>query len=108
MSSSNIKLCDDYNLNWDQGPIKILEVIFTPEVFDICDLNYAIVKNKVEKMLSIWSKRKLILPSKVTVIKTLALSKCVHLFLALPNPPDHMIKSLEKKFYKFIWSNGPD
>lgn len=77
-------------------------------MFDIWDLNYEIVINKVEKMLSIWSKRKLTLPGKVTVIKSLALSKFVHLFLALPNPPDHMIKSLEKKFYKFIWNNGPD
>ena len=108
MSRSNIKLCHEYNLDWDQGPIKILGVIFTPEVFDIWDLNYEIVINKIEKMLSIWSKRKLTLPGKVTVIKSLALSKFIHLFLALPNPPDHMIKSLEKKFYKFIWNNGPD
>ena len=40
MSRSNIKLCHDYNLDWDQGPIKILGVIFTPEVFHIWDLNY--------------------------------------------------------------------
>ena len=66
MSRSNIKLCHEYNLDWDQGPIKILGVIFTPEVFDIWDLNYEIVINKVEKMLSIWSKRKLTLPGKVS------------------------------------------
>ena len=53
-------------------------------------------------------KEKLTLPGKVTVIKSLALSKFKHMFLALPNPPDHMIKSLENKFYKFIWNNGQD
>ena len=69
MSRSNIKLCQDYNLDWDQRPIKILGVVFTPEVFAIWYLNYEIVINKVEKMPSIWSKRKLTLPGKVIVIR---------------------------------------
>jgi hypothetical protein len=38
----------------------------------------------------------------------LVLSKFVHLFIALPNPPTEIIKQLEQMSFKFIWSNGPD
>ena len=44
----------------------------------------------------------------ITVIKSLALSKFVHLFLALPNPPGELIKNLNKLFYSFLWNSGPD
>ena len=45
---------------------------------------------------------------KITIIKTIVLSKFVHLFIALPNPPQALIKSLENTFYKFLWNQGPD
>ena len=32
MTKSNLKLCKEYELDWNQGPIKILGVTFTPEV----------------------------------------------------------------------------
>ena len=42
------------------------------------------------------------------MIKSLALSKFTHLFLALPNPPGEMIKMLKRIFYNFLWNSGPD
>ena len=39
MTKSNRKLCQEYKLDWDQKPIKILEVTFTPEVFNMWDYN---------------------------------------------------------------------
>ena len=66
MSKSDLRLCHNHNLNWEQGPIKILGVIFTPEVFNINALEAV---RKMEKILLSWSKRKLILPGKITVIK---------------------------------------
>ena len=80
MSRSDLKLCQEFRLDWDQGSTKILGVIFTPETFDIWDRNSELLLNKVENLLSMWSKRKLTLPGKVTVIKSLALSKFIHLF----------------------------
>ena len=62
----------------------------------------------MEKIISKWSKRKLTLPGKITVIKSLALSKFVHLFLALPNPPGALVKRLNKLFFSFLWNKGPD
>ena len=42
---------------------------------------------KVEHLLKQWSKCRLTRFGRITVIKSLALSKFIHLFLALPNPP---------------------
>ncbi|MCG7876954.1 MAG: reverse transcriptase family protein, partial [Candidatus Thiodiazotropha endolucinida] len=108
MAGSDLKLCHNYNLDWQQGPIKILGVIFTPEVFNIWDLNSTEAVRKTEKTLLSWSKRKLTLPGKITVIKSLAFSKFIHLFTSLPNPPEELVKQLENFFYKFLWNSGPD
>ena len=108
MSGSDLRLCHNYNLDWEQGPIKILGVIFTPEVFNIWDFNSLETVRKMEKILQSWSKRKLTLPGKITIIKSLAFSKFIHLFTALPNPPEQFVKQLEKLFYKFLWNSGPD
>ena len=43
-------------------------------------------------------------------MKSLALSKFTHLFLALPNPPEELIKELNKIFFTFFmeFRPGPD
>ena len=108
MSHSNLKLCENIKLDWEKGPFKILGVNFTVNVHDIWEHNYNDVLGNVEKVLNSWRNRKLTLFGKVTIIKSLALSKFVHLFLALPNPPGELLKTLDKIFYKFLWNNGPD
>ena len=45
---------------------------------------------------------------RITIIKSLALAKFIHLLLALSNPPDNLLKNIEKIFYKFLWNGGPD
>ena len=108
MCKSEKRMCKEYNLDWDQKPLTILGVTFTAEVFDIWDYNIEDILHKVNSLINIWSKRKLTLPGKITVIKSLISSKFTHLFLALPNPPGDFLKILERKMYKFLWSNGPD
>ena len=108
MCKSNKVTCKNYNLDWEQKPLKILGVTFTAEVFDIWAHNVDETMHKINSLINIWSKRRLTLPGKITVIKSLILSKFTHLFLALPNPPGEFQKLLERKLFKFLWSNGPD
>ena len=77
-SNSNDKLCKDYKLVWTQGPVKILGVTFTTNVYDIWTFNSVEILNKVKSMLKQWSKRKLTLFGRITIIKSLALSKLYH------------------------------
>ena len=108
LSHSNRQLCKEYKLDWSQGSFKILGVNFTAEVFDIWDVNTEQIYTSIESICKKWSKRKLTLIGRITIIKSLSLAKFVHLFLALPNPPGELVKKLEKIFYKFLWNSGPD
>ena len=107
-SYSNRQICRDYKLDWTQGPFKILGVTFTAEIYNIWDVNTNEILTKIENICNQWSKRKLTLLGRITVIKSFALAKFIHLFLALPNPPGELVKTLDKLFYKFLWNSGPD
>ena len=97
MCNSTKILCKEFNIDWEQKPLKILGVIFSPLVFDIWEYNLDEVMKKVKNMINVWSKRKLTLIGRVTVIKSLMLSKFAYLFLALPNPPGDLITTFENK-----------
>ena len=102
LSHSNRQLCREYKLDWSQGALKILGVTFSVEVFDIWDVNTEQIYNSIESICKNWSKRKLTLFGRITIIKSLALAKFIHLFLALPNPPVELIKKLEFFFINFF------
>lgn len=108
LSNSHTRLCRDFNRDWTQGSFKVLGVNFSSNVNNIWDLNYHEVLNKVENICKQWTKRKLTLIGRITIIKSLALAKFTHLFLALPNPHGEPIKQIERLFFTFLWNNGPD
>ena len=105
LSNSERKMCGDFQLDWTQGPFKSLGVNFATEVWD---LNTNDILTKVKCVLKQWTKREITLIGKIAIIKSLALSKFVHLFISLPDPPKEVFKQLERMFYNFIWNNGPD
>ena len=53
-------------------------------------------------------KRFITAPGKVAVLKCLVLSKLIHLWILLTNPPDEYINSLQKLCYEFVWNKNPD
>ena len=108
LSNSVRQVCKDYKLDWTQGSFKILGVTFTSAVYNIWDVNSEEINQTIENKCKKSAKRKLTLFGRITIIKSLALSKFIHLFLALPNPPGELIKKLDKLFYKFLWNLGPD
>ena len=101
---SDKKLCSDYNLDWSKRPFKVLGVAFSSNVGNIWNLNTNETLNKIKNLLGHWAKRKLTLIGRITIIQSLALSKFVHLFLSLPDPPKELLKELEKCFYGFLWN----
>ena len=64
--------------------------------------------NKITHLLNQWSRRTLTIIGKITIVKSLVLSKFVHFIISLPDPPPDLLKELEKRFYRFIWNKGPD
>ena len=44
----------------------------------------------------------------VAVLKSLILSKIIHLWILLPNPPDNLVDELQKTVFEFVWNRKQD
>ena len=55
--------------------------------------------------MSQWKRRNLTPIGKITVVKSLLISKLVRLFIALPNPSQKFIKDLETALLNFVWNS---
>ena len=100
---SDLILCPDFNLDWSYSNIKLLGIEFSLDLYTMPDLNFRKKIIDISKILKSWQHRKLTLLGKVTVIKTLALPKLIHLFTSLPNLKQSMLNELNKLFINFIW-----
>ena len=62
---------------------------------------------EMEKLSSIWNCRNLTLVGKITIIKTLLISKIIHILLSLPKPSEEYFIRMENVFKKFLWQDKP-
>ena len=93
---------------WGTKNFDLLGIKFSIELDDMIDLNYIPVLEQIEKLFYRWNQRYLTPVGKIAVIKTLALSKLNHLFMALPNPSQDILRKIDNMFFKFIWNGKPD
>ena len=70
-------------------------------------LNYDRILSNITRELNNWKKRNFTPIGKIVILKTLILSKFIHLFSILPNPPNEFIQKLEKLFYDYLWDGKP-
>ena len=98
---------DAFGVKWVQQ-IKILGITFTNDNKNITERNIEPKIVQIKKEISQWHRRNLTPLGKITVIKSLLISKLVHLFTALPNPPQAEVKILERLFFSFLWGNKRD
>ena len=108
LAGSNVKLCEDVGFEWGTKEFCTLGVNFSVNVEHIWSLNTDKKMLEIQRLLTRWRKRDLTIIGKITVIKSLALSKLVHLLIALPDPPNKFVVDITKLFYDFIWKGGPD
>ena len=102
-------LLPDINLAWIfNEPFEILGITFFTETQRTAEYNYKIKLEEVRKLLDSWAWRFLSILGKIQVIKSLAISKFVHLLTALPTPGEPFLKELETLFFSFIWSGKRD
>ena len=105
---SDSVLCKNFNLLWSNCNFKLLGIRFSLELQEMIHINYNEKIKELMNVLKSWQHRKLTLLGKITVIKTLALPKLVHLFSSLPNLSQEMISKVNKIFYSFIWDGKPE
>ena len=97
-ANSQINLCPDLNL---------LGIEFDNNLENL-EQNFFIKLQEIKKLLDCWIHRTLTVFGKITVIKSLALSKLGHLALVLPSLNSIQINELEKTISNFMWGGKPD
>ena len=92
-----------FEFMWPQRPIVALGTAFSYK-FNLCDqVNFVDKLIKVKKLFNLWSQRDLSLYGKITIAKTLGLSKLISSSACLHTPP-YVIDAVNKLIADFVWN----
>ena len=94
------------NLSWTDGPIECLGMKFTSSMCNLYEYNYKDKICKLKNLLLLWSRRKLSLKGKVTVINNLAISPFIYL-AQVEYVPAKVIEEINSIILQFLWDNKP-
>ena len=86
----------EINLNWNPVTFTVLGVVFSTDVLEIVSINFENKLNEMKKVLNAWSRSNLTPFGRITVIKSLVVSKITHLLMNLPDPEESFLKELNK------------
>ena len=92
----------EINLDWNPVTFTVLCVVFSTDVLEIVTINFENKLNEMKKELNAWSRRNLTPFGRITVIKSLVISKITHLLMNLPDPEESFLKELNKLLYNFL------
>ena len=81
---------------------------FSVNIDEIEKLNCTPKLKEIENTLQIWFKQILTPIGKITILKSLIISKLNHVFLTIPSPKENIVNQLVSKIYSFNWDNKPD
>ena len=95
-------------LDWNQTDFTILGIKFSCNFNTMVDINYTTKLKEIEKEIKHWTRRILTPLGRLTVLKTLLISKLNDLIISLPNPSADKISQLNKTFFEFIWKSPTD
>ena len=96
-------LCGLKSIDLTQQTIKILGIHFSYNISLRDELNFTNSVKKIESLLNVWCQRGLTLEGKITIFKTLAISKVVNIAY-LSSVPTYVIKELKKVQNHFLWN----
>ena len=102
---SNVRYMRDKNFIWDPGSFKVLGIHFSVNTNDIANINFEGKIEEVKREISRWNKRNMTPLGKITIIKTLVISKLTHLFMNMPDPSTRFLKELEEIIFTFLWGS---
>ena len=103
---SNNKICDNLNLIWT-NKFRLLGIDFDSDLAKM-DTNFENKLAEIGKLFKSWTFRHLSPFGRITIIKSLALSKLSHVAMVCPLLNHNILKDLKKMAYDFLWKNKPD
>ena len=93
-------------VQWPQRPISALGVSFSYETM-LCEKeNFDRKINNIQNLLNLWCLRDLSLCGRITIAKTLGLSKIVFASCCL-HTPQYVAAAVNKMVHDFVWNNKP-
>ena len=93
-----------FGFNWSTT-FEILGTYY--DITKMGELNIYRKMGEIRKLISIWSSRNLTPYGKVSIIKSLLMSKITHMLLSLSSPDVICIKELYNTFSNFLWCGKP-
>ena len=106
--NSKLRFMPEINLDWNPVTFTVLGVVFSTDVLEIVTINFENKLNEMKKVLNAWSRRNLTPFGRITVIKSLVISKITHLLMNLPDPEESFLKELNTLLYNFLWNGKND
>ena len=104
--SRNI-LCPDLKLIWTNKFTSLGIYYNIDQLENITELNIEPKITEIEKLIRIWQSRNLTLVGKITLIKSIFISKFIHILLSLPSPRECLFIKIDSLFVKFLWNGKP-
>ena len=95
-------------MEWNPPKFKILGIWFTNDLKECEVLNFSDFFLEIRALYKVWLKRQITPLGRVAVLKSLILSKIIHLWMLLPNPPDNLVNELQKTVFQFVWNRKQD
>ena len=93
-------------LVWGSKTFQVLGIEFDTDLEQMVKANYNKKIMSIENLLNQWRRWNLTPLGWITVLKSLALSKIVHLFISLPTLSKDIINKFDKLFFEFVWKNS--
>ena len=98
-----MELCGMECIDLTKNSVKILGIHFSYNRKIENEENFIKFVKKIENVLKVWRTRNLTVQGKITIFKTLAISKVIHLAL-VTNVPRVIIVQLNEIQKDFIWN----
>jgi len=96
---------EDLCLRWIDN-FTLLGIHFNVDLKSMVEHNINLAVGKIENVFRLYQNTPLSLEGKITVVKSLALPKLIHVLQVLPLPGKKYTDQINRIFRNFIWKNG--
>ena len=103
---SRNNICPDLKLIWTEKFTSLGINYDVTDLKNITDLNIEPKVLEIQKLIRIWQLRNLTLIGKITIIKSLLISKFIHILLSLPSPKVSLFVKIDSLFDLFMWNGS--
>ena len=99
------RFCRENNLDWVSKFVALGIHYDVLNLEGITDCNINNKKDEMKNLMQSWICRNITPIGRIAVLKSLIISKIIHILQSLPSPNINTLKELDKLNYNFIWRN---